>query len=475
MSKPPLLSLCIPTYEMGGKGHVFFKESLEIILTQTFKDFEVVVSDFSADRKIKELCNEYSNKLDIRYFTNTDTEVSMSSNTNNAMAHATGKLIKILFQDDYLHDEHSLKKTIDAFDLKKDNWLVSACIHTKDGKELFRPHEARYNKNVYLGKNTIGSPSVLTVKNEGHFTLDRNLKWLVDCDLYRKYFDAYGDPNILDDITVVIRTGDHQITNTEATEKLRKAEHDYVLKKYKHQKKHKLQLPNVSLVAVTGLNPTGAVRALEISIRGIDFGEAVLVAHYKPDNLDERITFKQCKDDELQSQDPKNTDDYSKFMLYKLTNYINKDYCLIVHNDAYVLRPEKWTHDFLKYDYLGAPWPINAHFTNEGVNVRIGNGGFALRSRKMLNALNVLKLPFTDNGTGFYHEDGVICVYHRKALEDYGIKFPPVDLASRFAREIDCPDSYAKPFGFHNNKKAISIWAYLGEKVRLLITKGRLT
>jgi hypothetical protein len=239
-------------------------------------------------------------------------------------------------------------------------------------------------------------------------------------------------------------------------------------KKHSSKSSENLQLKRVSLVAVSGINPTGAVKALEISMKRIDFNEAVLVAHYKPENLDPRITFKKCKPTELQNQDPKNTDDYSKFMLYSLTDYIESDFALIVHNDAYVLRPHKWSDSFLDYDYLGAPWPKDVHFTNEGVNVRIGNGGFSLRSKKMLDALNKLKLPFTDNGTGFYNEDGVICVYYRKKLEDYGISFPPVEVASRFSREKDCEDSYAKPFGFHNNKKAISTWAYLGDVMRIV-------
>jgi hypothetical protein len=48
-----------------------------------------------------------------------------------------------------------------------------------------------------------------------------------------------------------------------------------------------------------------------------------------------------------------------------------------------------------------------------------------------------------------------MCVYYRKQLETYGIKFAPVPLASKFSHEKDCDDSDPEPFGFHDNKEVI--------------------
>lgn len=463
-AKTPLLSVCLPAYEMGGLGHIYLKESLDKLVKQTFKDFEVILSDYSKDKLIKNLCEKYKTKLNLKYFKNFDKPVGMSANTNNSIRHASGKLLKILFQDDFLFDKDALQTTIDNFDLEKDHWLVSACEHTKDGKTFYRTHFPKYNSQVYLGKNTIGSPSVLTIKNEHPFMFDINLKWLVDCDYYRRLHDAFGAPKIVNDVTVAIRVGEHQITNTEADGALRQKEEDYMVEKYK--KTTPLNLKNVTLVAVSGIDPTGAVKALELSMQGVKYYDAVLIAHHKPADLNKKITFKQCKPTELASKDRKNTNDYSRFMAYNLTNYIDSEFVLIVHNDAYVLRPDKWQDSFLEYDYIGAPWPKDVHFTNEGLNVRIGNGGFSLRSKKMLDALNDLKLPFTDNGTGYYHEDGIMCVYYRKELEEYGIKFAPVPLAARFSLEKDCEESYYQPFGFHNNPKAISKAAYIRHSLK---------
>jgi hypothetical protein len=375
----------------------------------------------------------------------------MSSNVNNAIRYATGKIVKVLFLDDFLYGNDALKIIAENFDLEKDTWLATGCIHTKDGLSFFRPHSPVYDDQIHLGKNTIGSPSVLAIKNGLPVAFDPALFWMMDCDYYRTCYDHYGSPKIVPDICVAIRIGSHQITSL-LPNSVKTHEKQLMREKYSNTSVFPVDLSRVTLVAVSGIDPQGAVNALLLSMKNITYHEVVLISHRAPEHLPDGITFKKCKDTELVSTDPKNKDDYSKFMAYNLYDYIDSEYCLIVHNDAYVLRPEQWDRAFYKYDYIGAPWPKNIHYTNEGVNVRVGNGGFSFRSKRMLGILNELSLPFTDNGTGFYNEDGIMCVYYRKTLEDAGIAFAPVELAARFSHEFDCDESVPRPFGFHNFK-----------------------
>ena len=65
-----LISVCIPAYEMHGEGSKFLKRSFDVLKEQTFKDFEVVVSDNSEDDAIKNLCREYENILNINFVRN---------------------------------------------------------------------------------------------------------------------------------------------------------------------------------------------------------------------------------------------------------------------------------------------------------------------------------------------------------------------------------------------------------------------
>ena len=207
MDKRPKISVVIPVYEQKGLGQVFLKHSLDILAKQTFRDFEVVVSDNSTyffQSQMEKLCWQYPF---VRY--TRCKEVGLVVNTNNAIRHAKGELIKILFQDDFLYDENSLQDIADNF---KGDWMVTACEHSLDGKTMTRPFYPKYNANIYLGENTISSPSVLTYRNEDPLLFDEKLTMLMDCDMYRRLYDKFGEPTILNKINVVNRTGSHQVS-----------------------------------------------------------------------------------------------------------------------------------------------------------------------------------------------------------------------------------------------------------------------
>jgi glycosyltransferase involved in cell wall biosynthesis len=226
----PYISVAIPTYEMRGLGAQFLRESFDILVQQTFKDFDVVVSDNSTTNVIKEVCDEYKDKLDIKYHKHNGRK-EMSPNTNNAIACSTGKLIKIIFQDDFLYGSTSLQEIVDNFDIEKDHWLVTACEHSRDGKTFFRSFYPTYNDNIHLGNNTISSPSVLTIKNDHPLEFDNEMKWFMDCDYYKRCYEKFGPPKILNIINAVNRLGAHQTTNI-LSDLYKEQEYAYVLKKY---------------------------------------------------------------------------------------------------------------------------------------------------------------------------------------------------------------------------------------------------
>ncbi|OGF21717.1 hypothetical protein A2Y83_03275 [Candidatus Falkowbacteria bacterium RBG_13_39_14] len=226
------LTVCIPTYEMMGFGEKFLKHNFDILKEQTFKNFEVIISDHSKTDLIENLCEQYKNLLDIKYFKNNENRGSSSANINNAIKNAKGKLIKIIFQDDFLYEKKSLEKIVNNFDFKKDNWLITACEHTVDGVNYYRPFYPKYHDKIHLSRNTISSPSALTIKNENPLLFDENLIWAMDCDYYKRCYDKFGEPKILNEINVVNRAGTHQVSNTIVNEVLQEKEYKYLLKKY---------------------------------------------------------------------------------------------------------------------------------------------------------------------------------------------------------------------------------------------------
>lgn len=127
---------------------------------------------------------------------------------------------------------------------------------------------------------------------------------------------------------------------------------------------------------------------------------------------------------------------YSGFVLAHLGQYITTSHCLIVQWDGFILRPDAWDSDFLSYDYIGAPWPQ----FDDGRSV--GNGGFSLRSKRLMDACR--ETGIVDG----HPEDVVICRTHRDRLvKHYGLRFADKAAASRFAYERT-PTS-GREFGFH--------------------------
>jgi hypothetical protein len=209
-------SIVIPTYEMRGKGHEYLDFSFKQIYEQSFKDYEIIISDNSRNNDIKNVCNFWMNLLDIKYYTNDlDKLDNPSSNLNNAIKKSTGKYIKILFLDDFFNSNKSLEILYNFIENNPNyNWYINACNHTNDGYTLHTKHIPSWNDSVYLGKNTIGSPSVVCIKNtEERIDFNENLIWLMDCEYYKRYYDKFGLPAFLKDDIVTIRISQNQLTS----------------------------------------------------------------------------------------------------------------------------------------------------------------------------------------------------------------------------------------------------------------------
>jgi len=227
-------SVCIPTYEMGGKGVEFLEESFLALRMQTCKDFEIVISDHSKDDSIKNFCESVAKKssLNINYFRNAERRGSSSANINNAIKYAIGEVIKVLFQDDYICDIDCLNLIYERFKNPDVNWVVNGTVHTSDSVHFFDPMVPKYNDEIYLGNNTISSPSVLAIRNKNVLAFDERLSWLMDVDYYKRLFDKYGLPEIVENILVVNRLWDGQISTSQITQSIVDKEVAYMRRKH---------------------------------------------------------------------------------------------------------------------------------------------------------------------------------------------------------------------------------------------------
>lgn len=200
---------------MHGRGVEFLDFSFQKLSAQSYKDFEVIISDHSIDNGIEELCRNWSGELDIRYYKNEHGIGKSSANLNFALTQCRGKWIKIIFQDDFLLSDEALaiikKRTEENQDT---SWLVTACEHTQNGIDLIRPFYPKWNDQIHLGMNTISSPSVLCLRNKEKLFFNEDLVWLMDVDYYHRMHAKHGEPDYLNEILVVNRIWDKSVSNT---------------------------------------------------------------------------------------------------------------------------------------------------------------------------------------------------------------------------------------------------------------------
>jgi len=186
----PKISICIPTHSMKNKDF-FLERALKSIREQTFQDFEIVITN----------------------------KGKMAENTNASIKEATGELVKILYIDDWLAHRNALQDIVDNFE---GEWLITGADTN--------PHP-RWTNDIETGNNKLGSPSALTMRRKTALLFDERMSWLLDCDLYKRMYDKYGLPVILDSIGVNIGIHDGQMTNI-LTDEEKLLEHNLIKEKY---------------------------------------------------------------------------------------------------------------------------------------------------------------------------------------------------------------------------------------------------
>jgi hypothetical protein len=184
-------------------------------------------------------------------------------------------------------------------------------------------------------------------------------------------------------------------------------------------------LKNVTLACIDDLNSSSSFQLLSHLSELISFGDLILFSN--------KLQFSHARN----RAKIRNLDEYNRFLIYDLHKHIKTDFCMIVQTDGYFVNLDSWEDEFLNYDYIGAPW-VQPDLPEDK---KVGNGGFCIRSKRLLEYSS--RLEDYNEGTP---EDVFICNFNREKLENDGIKFAPIDLASRFSVENSL---YQGQFGFH--------------------------
>jgi len=204
----------------------------------------------------------------------------------------------------------------------------------------------------------------------------------------------------------------------------------------------KLNLPNVTLAAMTSIDVDQTIKALMYSSRDINFFDIKIITHEKPKNLPSKIQYEYIE--KISS-----IEEWNRQIVYNLTDYIYSDFVILIHDDGFIVNSSSWREEFLEYDYIGAKWGHKHLKDYQGNIIEIGNS-VSLRSKKLLDIpkrFNMSWISYDNN----YNEDTQICVWNRNLFLKNGIKYAPPEIAKYFSHEEIFPEYFnIKPFCFHN-------------------------
>jgi hypothetical protein len=203
------------------------------------------------------------------------------------------------------------------------------------------------------------------------------------------------------------------------------------------------KLSDITLLTVNCNNPDLGLMALLRSCRYLKFGAVKLLSHAYPKHPSPSIIAIE------QIPNLTTLSAYNFFCITELHKYVQTPFVLSVQSDGFVINPQLWDDVFCDYDYIGAPWPLAVRGTLP--EQRVGNSGFCLRSRRLLEttcrlATGIKRRKWVD--------DLFACSQAYPELIKLGMTYAPIEIAARFSFEMPMAGlpPVGSTFGFHGRR-----------------------
>lgn len=148
MIRKPFFSIVIPTYNRSN----LLKVAIEITLLQTFRDFELIISNNCSTDNTREVVKSFKDKR-IRYFEN-EKNIGGEANMKKAISYARGTYVFTMGDDDFMLFENTLEKIKKLLDEKKYGFIRLNLIEKKFIGDGIRKSIVDIEKNIEIDKNT---------------------------------------------------------------------------------------------------------------------------------------------------------------------------------------------------------------------------------------------------------------------------------------------------------------------------------
>jgi glycosyltransferase involved in cell wall biosynthesis len=207
------ISICIPAYRRPQN----IERLLSSINEQTFKDYDVIITDDSPDNSLERVIEKYGH-MSIFYYKN-EIALGTPSNWNFAISKAQGEWIKLMHDDDWFADKDSLKFFADETGKGK-LFIFSRYTDIFETGEMAQPpFSFSWRKRIVdnpvalLARNVIGPPSVTLIHHSIKDKYDTSMKWRVDIDFYIRILRTQKSYAVIDKPLVNVGISASQVTN----------------------------------------------------------------------------------------------------------------------------------------------------------------------------------------------------------------------------------------------------------------------
>jgi len=211
-----LISICIPAYKRLQYLERLFR-SIEI---QTYKNYEVILTDDSPDESVKEFINNYTTIPDINYYRNKNT-LGTPENWNESIRKANGAWIKLMHDDDWFDNENSLQIFYEATLQKPGCYFFFSAYNnvyenSNSKKPVYLKLEGRFMLwlsplNLFK-KQYIGVPSCTLIRRDIDLLYDSRFKWVVDFEYYIRCLQKIKTHYYIDKTLVNVGLNRDQVT-----------------------------------------------------------------------------------------------------------------------------------------------------------------------------------------------------------------------------------------------------------------------
>ena len=202
----PVISVVICSYNRAA----YLPKSINSVLSQSFKDFEIIIVDDASSDNTSEVVAEIAKKdARVKYFKN-EQNLGISKSRNRGVSLSGGEYIAMLDSDDYWIDNNKLQKQLELLGTDKIALVGTGIILVNENgeelkKDIFNIDDSSIRSKI-LSKNQFAQSSILFIKsvfNEcGGY--DESLVVCEDLDLWLRFGQKYNFANLPEPMTAYL-------------------------------------------------------------------------------------------------------------------------------------------------------------------------------------------------------------------------------------------------------------------------------